>query len=106
MKEVNISPEMLPEVLTRLYEGLEDALSAIPLYEGMQDVLQTLSQTHTLGIVSTNRLNNIERYLTAHDISVFDFIAVEQSVFEKENVLDRVCAERGFHKDQVYYVGG
>ncbi len=95
-------PFIAAELQGRLYAHMEQ----IPAFKGMPEALERLKgMGYRLGIVSSNNQQNIQRFLKAQHIDVFDAIYSETSIFGKARVIRGFLQKYHVQKDHVVYVG-
>lgn len=81
-------------------------MESIPLCEGIKETLQALHQQDCcLGILTSNAVSNIERYLSHHQIREFDFIYGGSSLFGKARLLRKVMKSHNIAPQQACYIG-
>lgn len=75
------------------------------LYEGLADTLETLSRTHTLGIVSNCQCGYIEAFLQAHGLAHYftDFLCEGMTKQTKGDNIRALVEKHGFPR--AVYIG-
>ena len=85
--------------LNRNIEGLET-------FDGLPEVLAKLKEKGiVLGIVTSNTVGCVKKFIKDDKIEYFDFIERSYFVFNKGKVLERVVSKLKLSKDGVIYVG-
>lgn len=78
----------------------------VKLFPDVLETLRVLSKSYKLGIVSSNSKENIIQNLKKHDVhNLFDFVNSNSSIFGKQRVLKKMCAEYQINPSEVIYVG-
>ncbi|WP_422659575.1 HAD-IA family hydrolase [Paenibacillus sp. EC2-1] len=96
----------LPMLVADVKKKYKDDVVHLDIVPGIRDVLSEIKvQGTTIGILSSNSEDNIQKFLGIHDISIFDFIYTASNIFGKEKALRKLLKERGISKDEVLYIG-
>ena len=74
---------------------------------GIPSLLEQLyDENNTLGIVTSNSLDNVEKWLEINQLRhVFDFIHTESRYFSKKRALKKILTKYHFEKSQTAYIG-
>jgi phosphoglycolate phosphatase len=82
-------------------------IPTLNLFPEMQETLLELKREgHLLGIVSTNSIRNIQKFLRIQDLtSTFDFVCTSYAIFGKSRLIRRILQQQKLDPTQVYYVG-
>lgn len=106
VRALQISLFTLPLYLLRgraLFKKHADTIQPFP---GMISVLQNLSSSYSLGILTSNNKDSVETFLTNHKIrDLFDFVHSERNIFGKDKALGKVLKLNNLVKEDVLYVG-
>lgn len=96
----------LPMLIADVKKKYKDDVIDLDIVPGIRDVLSGVkSQGMTLGILSSNSEENIQKFLGIHDSQMFDFVYTASNLFGKEKALQKLLKERGISKDEVLYIG-
>ncbi|WP_106769105.1 HAD-IA family hydrolase [Paenibacillus faecalis] len=96
----------LPMLVADVKKKYKDEVIDLDIVPGIRDVLSEVkSQGMTMGILSSNSEENIQKFLGAHNSQMFDFVYTASSIFGKEKALRKLLKERGISKDEVLYIG-
>jgi len=68
-------------------------------------VLKELSGKHTLGILTSNKTEIVQKFLDRYNLKYFDFIYSEKALFGKDKKLKKIFSKYKFKKDETYYIG-
>ncbi len=75
-------------------------------FPGIPEVLNELEKHYKLGILSSNSVENIEKFLELNNLRhLFDFVHSQPHIFGKSSSLRKILRRRKLTKDQVVYVG-
>ncbi len=96
----------VPAILARAKREFHKGIDDVHLIDGLHDVLHDLHGRGVLmGIVSSNAAKNIERFLSNHDLNIFDFLHSTTKIWSKHHSLEKLIKQRGFAREHVFYVG-
>ena len=96
------------KVLPLLREGRKsfgEHLNLVKPVAGMPEVLDHLSKTHHLGIVTSNSSTVVEQFIKQHELPEFAFIYSDKTLFAKGAILRRVAKQYDFNPEATMYVG-
>lgn len=92
-----------------LHEGkvqLNKEIEKIDVFPGIKKVINNLKKKKfTLGILSSNSIENIEKFLKKHDLMIFDFIVSELNLFGKDRALKNLIKKYHLDIEKTIYVG-
>ncbi len=105
LKKMDIPFYKIP-VLIREGQTIAQTLPVALPITGIEPVLAKLSESFSLGIVTSNKQDYCQRFLQHHQLdSYFDFVVAEKDVFGKAHKLKRVLKERHLQPSEVVYIG-
>jgi phosphoglycolate phosphatase len=106
LKEFNIPVWRAPEILVKGRAALTQRINEVPFFEGMDSVLRQLAKSHRLFVMSSNSLENVQKFLEIHGIEgSFEEIYGGVGIFSKPKMLRRIVKEHGLEKTDTYYIG-
>ena len=109
MKEYKLSWLKLPWLLSitrQMQKELTKVIEKQRLFSGMRSALQELRRRNIrLGILTSNIKENIDRFLRAKNIMIFDYIHCEKNILGKDRALINLIKKNSLKKDEVVYVG-
>lgn len=73
-------------------------------FNGINAVLKELKKNHKVGIVTSNSVKNVERFLKNNDLNYFDFI-YSVGLFNKSNQLKKLIDKFKLTPEDIIYVG-
>jgi phosphoglycolate phosphatase len=72
----------------------------------VDEVLENLhKEGYGLNIVSSNSLNNIDTFLKANELNLFENIQSSNGLFGKHITIGKLISKLGVKKDEVIYIG-
>jgi phosphoglycolate phosphatase-like HAD superfamily hydrolase len=82
-------------------------INSMPLFPGMDTLLRALhTEGHTLGIVSSNSKQNINRFLKVHDLTpTISFVSSSPGYLAKDKTLKTILRLHGFLPKNTIYIG-
>lgn len=104
-KHFGISPLKLPSLYSAFKKEFALYSDAVNLFPGIKETLMELDKTYTLGIVTSNAKENVEMFLKKNDLSVFDFIYSDKSIFGKGKIIKQLLKKYAFEQQHFTYVG-
>lgn len=106
MAEYKISKITMLKMVLSLKKQIHLELFDYPPVKGLTDVLKKIYKTENLYILSTNKLENIRKYLNKFDLkNYFKEIFEDKSYFGKSRALDGLLKKIKSEKKDVYYIG-
>lgn len=105
LREYGIRFWNLPVILWRVRKALKREMSNLPIIPGMREVLLGLNADgFSMGIVSSNSVENIEVFLKANGLEgMFRFIHSGRTLFGKYRVLRKAMKHQGI--ELAVYIG-
>lgn len=106
-KSSAVSKLKLPLIMLKVKKQMNHSIGEMNLIEGMETALQELKeQAYKLGILSSNSVENIQKFLQHHQLQhIFDFVVSERSLFGKDKTIKRIMKTKGIDKQDFIYVG-
>lgn len=96
----------IPAIVARAKKEVQKGIADIKLFPGIKEALIHLkSQQVTIGILSSNAMDNIKLFLDTHDLDIFDFIHPTIKIWSKDFTLREVLKKYGFNKSRLVYIG-
>jgi phosphoglycolate phosphatase len=81
-------------------------INDLKTFPHLKEVLNMLSQTNTLGIVSTNSGKNIKKFLKNNDLeNTFKFVKTSPVLMNKFKVIQKVKQDIKTQTSDIYYIG-
>ena len=103
---LGIKKRKIPFAIKHGKKILKDDIHTVkPCKENIKITLEKLKENGIkLGILTTNSQTNVEKFLKANEINVFDFV-VSASLFGKEMKLKKIIKKSKLNTDDVLYIG-
>lgn len=101
---LGISILKFPFWIKRIHSEMNKEISNLTPTVNIFHTISELKQENHLGILTSNTLENVKKFLSKNDLDVFDFIYTEKSVFGKSHVINKIAKTGKFDKNKMYYV--
>ncbi len=108
MKEYEISWLKIPlvvSIIRKAQKELNENMDKIRPFPGIKEMLLSLKSKCQIGILSSNSLENINKFLKANELEIFDFVYSESNLFGKDKALKKLIKKYNLSKKDIYYVG-
>lgn len=106
MSEYKISKITMLKMVLRLKKQIHLELFGYPPVKGLTEVLKKIYRTESLYILSTNKLENIRKYLKKFNLNnYFKEVFEDKSYFGKSHTIDGLLNKIKADKKDVYYIG-
>jgi phosphoglycolate phosphatase len=106
IKKYKVPLVKVPYLVLRAQKELNQRISEMSLFPGVKELVLDLKRRGIgLGILTSNSRENVQKFLRAQDLDVFDFIHAEQNFFGKNWALLHLLKKFNLKKEEVIYVG-
>lgn len=106
LKVLGVSPFRLPFLLRKARKNIRNQILKLAPVDGLSDILREIKQHGaTLGILTSNSIENVLPYLKKHGINIFDFVYTGNNVFNKHKHIKKILRKAGLNSKNVVYVG-
>jgi HAD superfamily hydrolase (TIGR01549 family) len=106
IKKYKVPLLKVPYLVLRAQKELNHRIGEMSLFPGVKELVFDLKRRGIrLGILTSNSRENVQKFLKAHDLDVFDFIHAEQNFFGKNWALLHLLKKFNLKKEEVIYVG-
>jgi phosphoglycolate phosphatase-like HAD superfamily hydrolase len=106
IKRLNIPFFTIPLLARDMKKMQQHEIDSVKPFENLPTVLQTLKvKGYTLGILTSNGKENVERFLQNNNLPMFDAIYSDSSIFGKDVVLRNFLKKHNLLKENVRYIG-
>jgi len=97
----------LPSLIRKIQIELSQEIEHTKLFPGMEETLQKLSANgHSLGILSSNSTENINKFLETHHLDhLFDFVVSSTTLFGKNRSLKQLIQQQNIAVNDIIYIG-
>ena len=88
MRLSGLSWIQLPALVKRTRDHFKQRIGDVLPVEGMPDILRSLAKDgYRLGILTSNTQENVEAFLSLHELDIFEFVHAPKSIFGKASRL-------------------
>lgn len=106
LNELGLNKEVLPEFVTKMQGLMQLRFDKVELYPDVSRVLTDLNrQGNFIGIVTTNKKENVINILEKNKINFFNSIITDVAFSEKPNAIKQMVLENNLDSANTYYVG-
>ncbi len=106
LRALNVPLHKLPALIIEGKREYKKAAVGLQPVEGIRDILFELKDNgYSLGILSSNTTENIQRFLDFYDLTVFDFIHSATNLFGKHKAITNMARKFQIDRNQMLYVG-
>ena len=85
---------------------LEKEMESIKFFPGIKKFLFDLKKEgYKLAIISSNRKENIDKFIKFNKLNVFDFVHGKTDLFGKSNYLEKFLGDFSLKKSEAIYIG-
>ena len=96
----------IPKIVARAKWELSQQITLIEPAQGLREVLVHLkSFGHEMGILTSNSLENVIKFLNNHELNLFDFVSASSRIWGKNKCLNNLIQDKGFNPQEVLYIG-
>ena len=96
----------IPAIVSKAKKELNKEISNIKPTEGLEEILIELKKwCKGIGILTSNSSENVMKFLTNHDLDIFDFITTTSKIWSKNTQLKKLISKHGFNPNEVLYIG-
>lgn len=106
LRALNVPLHKLPALILEGKREYNRAAVGLQPVEGIRDLLFGLKDNgYTLGILSSNTTENIQRFLDSYGLTVFDFVHSATNLFGKHKAITNMARKLQIDRNQMLYVG-
>ena len=95
----------MPAIARRFKSELQKEIHLVTPFASVRAVIEQLQPYYTLGVVTSNSVANVNKFLDANSMTHFRFVRSSAGLFGKSRVLNRVLRENRLAKSDTLYVG-
>lgn len=96
----------IPAIVAKAKSEFQKNMDALKPIAGLKEILYELKSLGIgLGVLSSNSMDNVTKFLKAHDLDIFDFIDTTSKIWSKNISLKNLIQKKGLAKNDVIYVG-
>lgn len=106
MKELKVPFYKLPLIVSEVRQRMKVLVPDLKPIKGIKSEIQKLHDSnYSLGIITSNSIENVKIFLSNNDFNLFDFIYSDSNIFGKDKVINKCLRKHGLIKESVVYVG-
>ena len=105
IEHYGLGPLKLAKFIKKSHRELNKTFDQIEFYPGMEELLRKAGRQYQLGILTSNTRENIEKFMRAKDLDIFDFVYCERNMFGKAKILKKIMRQQKLVLEQVLYFG-
>jgi phosphoglycolate phosphatase len=106
LKMFNLPLYKIPKIIVEFKKNYNQHVGSLRAIEGMKQVIFRLKEEgYTLGIISSNSVPNIEKFLAKNQFDVFDQVYSSRGLFGKQSTINNVIKKLRIKKEDMIYIG-
>lgn len=105
ISELKIPKYKLPIIFIEGKREFSKSMTDLKLFSGMRNILPGLKKNYSLGIVTSNSVENVNKFFKKNNIEAFDFIYSDNNFFGKGKVIKRLIKKYNFNAENLIYIG-
>lgn len=106
IKHLNVPVLKIPNIVAKARSELLKDIESIEPVDGLKKILPLIKQANVqMGILTTNSLENVERFLKINCLEIFDFIHSTSRVWGKNHGMRKLMQQHVVAADEILYVG-
>lgn len=102
---VGMAWHKVPMIAHRIRQEVAATVPSMGMIAGLPPVLSELAARYTLGILTSNSQENVERFLQTHGLTQFAFISSTSDLWGKGRTLKAQMKKRSLRPGEMVYVG-
>lgn len=105
-RELKIPLKKLPSIVKIARKDFSQRIESFNLHDGIKELLTNLkSKNFNLGILTSNSVSNVQKFLKNNQIDCFDFVYSENNIFGKAKALNNLVKKHKINKQKAFYIG-
>lgn len=106
IKHLHIPIMKIPMIAAQAKKDLHKQIAMIEPKQGLKEILLRLKLSGCkMGILTSNSLKNVTKFLEKHALNVFDFITPASKIWSKNISLKKVIKKYHFSQKDIIYIG-
>ncbi len=113
LKLLNVSILKVPRIAARAKKELNKKMHSIKPVKGLKETLWEIKslglpegrQGYKMGILTSNSLENVNKFLKNHDLDLFDFVLTSSRFWGKNHGLKKLILQKGYAPQDILYIG-
>ena len=96
----------IPKLYKESREIASEFVKKCELFPGMKELLfKLLDKDIKLAIISSNSIQNINKFLSKNEINIFSFIEGKATIKGKKRLIKRLLKKNGYDSENAIYIG-
>ncbi len=105
-RQLKIPLKKLPSIIKIARKDFSQQIERFKLHDGIKELLISLkSKKFNLGILTSNSVANVQKFLNKNQINCFDFVYSENNIFGKARGLNNLVKKHKINKQKTFYIG-
>lgn len=105
-RQLKIPLKKLPSIVKIAKRDFSQQIGHFRLHNGVKELLFSLGKRNfKLGILTSNSVANVQKFLDKNQIDCFDFVYSENNIFGKAKALNNLVKKHKINKQKAFYVG-
>ena len=106
LKLLRVPTLKVPRIALRAKKELNKRIATIKLVPGLKKILTEIhAHGYKMGILSSNSIENVSRFLQSHDLNFFDFVLTSSRFWGKNHGLKKLILQKGYAPRDILYIG-
>jgi len=103
---LGIPKKKLPAIIEKYRTNMSKLSNTLKPIKGIKNVLTELEKNgFTLGILTSNSEENVNRFLKANKMDFFEFVYSQGELFGKDTIMKQMLTDQNLVAENVIYVG-
>lgn len=106
IKHLEVPILKIPSIISHAKREFQKDLEKLNPIKDIKEILfQLKEKVENIGILSSNSQENVDGFLSNHNMNIFDFIHTTSKVWSKNISLKKLIKKYGFDKKDIIYIG-
>ena len=106
LKLLKVSTLKVPRIALRAKKELNKRMYTIKPVKGLKEILGEIkSLDYKMGILTSNSLENVNKFLEQHDLDFFDFVLTSSRFWGKNHGIKKLILQKGYAPQDILYIG-
>ena len=106
LKLLKVPTLKVPRIARRAKNELNKRISTIKPVPGLKEILVEINSLgYKLGILSSNSTDNVNKFLKAHGLNLFDFVLTSSRFWGKNHGLKKLILQKNYAPQDILYIG-
>ena len=113
LKLLKVPTLKIPRIASRAKSELHKRIATIKPIAGLKEILLQIKSlrlpsgrpSYKMGILSSNSLENVNKFLKSHDLDLFDFVLTSSKFWSKNHGLKKMILQKGYAPQDILYIG-